>query len=77
MTEGEPRFRINAKQTAKNLWQFDATCENHEDTITVPLSEDDVANVEKVKLGVKLLSIIKEAEKAFREDNKKLVSDIE
>lgn len=77
MTEGESRFRINAKQTAKGLWQFDATCENSSDKVSLPLSAEDVGNVKTVELGVKLLSIIKEAEKAFRDDGRHLVGDIE
>ena len=77
MTEGEPRFRVAIKQTAKNLWQLDATIENNSRTITLPLSSEDVANVESRELGVELLNMIKETEKAFRDDGRNLVSDIE
>ena len=77
MNDGEPRFRIAVKQTAKNLWQIDATIENNSRTITIPLSYKDVAKVEDRNLGVELLNMIKDAEDAFRKDNRSLVSDIE
>jgi len=77
LTEGEPRFRVAVKQTAKNLWQLDATIEHNSRTIEVPLSTEDVANTESRELGVELLNMIKETEKVFREDKRNLVSDIE
>ena len=77
MAEGEPRFRIAAKQSTKNLWAIDGTVEHNSRTISKPLSYEDVANVEDREIGVELLEMIKETEKAFREDNRKLVSDIE
>ena len=76
MNDGEPRFRIAVKQTAKNLWQLDATIEHNSRTISKPLSYQDVANTEDRELGVELLEMIKETEKAFREDNRVLVSDL-
>ena len=77
MADGEPRFRVAAKQTAKNLWQLDATIEYDSRTITIPLSVEDVAKVEDRKLGVELLNMIKDAEKAFRDDNRRLISDLD
>jgi len=77
LTDGEPRFRVAAKQTAKNLWQIDATIEHNSRTIEVPLSVEDVAKTESRALGVELLNMIKETEKAFRDDSRNLVSDIE
>ena len=77
MTDGEPRFRVAAKQTAKNLWQLDGTIENNSRTITKPLSYEDVAKVEDRDLGVELLEMIKSTEDAFRKDGRNLVSDIE
>ena len=75
--EGEPRFRVAVKQTVKNLWQLDATIEHNSRTISKPLSYEDVAKVEDRELGVELLEMIKETEKAFRDDGRNLVSDIE
>ena len=75
--DNKPRFRIAVKQTAKNLWQLDATIEHNSRTITKPLNIDDVLDQEDRDLGVELLNMIKETEKAFREDNRNLVSDIE
>ena len=77
MTEGEPRFRVAAKQTAKNLWQIDGTVENNSRTITKPLSYQDVADVADRQIGVELLEMIKTTEEAFRDDGRQLVSDIE
>ena len=77
MTDGEPRFRIAAKQTAKNLWQLDGTIEHNSKTMSKPLSYEDVANRESRALGVELLEMIKETEKAFRDDGRNLVSDID
>ena len=77
MNDGEPRFRIAVKQSAKNLWQLDATIENNSKTISKPLSYEDVAKVEDRDLGVELLEMIKSTEDAFRKDGRHLVSDIE
>ena len=72
MDTTEPRFRICAKQTAKNLWQLDATVEYKSDKI----SKDDLDDVGASEpLGLRLLSMIKETEKAFREDGRKFVGD--
>lgn len=76
MTDGEPRFRIAAKQTAKNLWQLDGTIEHKSRTIEIPLSAEDVGNTDSRALGVELLNMIKDTEKAFRDDKRNLVSDI-
>jgi len=70
----QPRIRLNAKQTAKNLWQIDATVEYHEEVIKVS-NEDDAAVVTEVSLGQKLLEQVKSIEKAFRDDGRKLVGD--
>ena len=75
MTEGEPRFRINAKQTAKGLWQFDGTVEHHDDKWTTQ-NIKDTADPKIATLGLKLLSMIQEAEEVFKADGRKLVSDI-
>jgi len=68
----KPRFRINAHQSAKGAWQFDATVEYHSDQITAGDLKDTGATT---TLGLKLLSLIKETEKAFRDDNRKIVEN--
>jgi len=70
MTEVEPRYRIAAKQTAKNIWQLDATAEAGHEEITIPLSEKVVGNNKKVKLGWKSLQFIKDTEESFRNDDR-------
>lgn len=77
MTEGEPRIRGLAKQTAKNLWYFECTGEINGMEITVPLSTEDVGDIKKVHVGQMILEEIKIMEQAFRDDGRKLVSDIE
>ncbi len=72
--DNSPRIRLNAKQTAKGLWQFDVTVEYHEEILKVA-NEDDAANITNITLGEKLLEQVKSAEKAFRDDGRKLVSD--
>ena len=71
----EPRFRISAKQTAKNFWQLDATVEYKSDKIKVSTNPDDSAVTVNNSLGLQLLSLIKETEKEFRADGRKLVGD--
>lgn len=74
----EPRYRINAKQTAKNRWYFDATIEYGSDKIELTSGGTlDVADIKMGTLGMKLLSMIKEAEKAFKDDKRALVTDME
>ena len=71
--QSEPRFRLAAKQTAKNLWQLDGTIEYKSDKIAMSSDGEDVAA--QTTLGLRLLSMIKEAEKAFKEDGRNMVSD--
>jgi len=68
-----PRFRINAKQTAKNFWQLDATLEYKSDKIALPPKVGQDTEVQS--LGLRLLSCIKEVEKEFRADGRKIVGD--
>ena len=75
MIETPSRYRLSAKQTAKNLWQIEATIENGEYTINRTVTPGDAADIANEPLGVILLSIIKEAEKAFRADGRKMVGD--
>ena len=72
----EPRFRVSAKQTAKNYWQLDATAE-YKDTHMKRSANDptEIGKEEDVTLALQLLSVIKDTEKAFREDGRKIVGD--
>ena len=71
----EPRFRISAKQTAKNYWQIDATAEYKSDKITIKETQEGKIEPVKGPLGLRLLSLIKETEKEFRADGRKIVGD--
>ena len=71
----EPRFRISAKQTAKNFWHLDATLEYKSDKIEISPDDNDTGDTVKNTLGLQLLSLIKETEKEFRADGRKLVGD--
>ena len=69
----EPRFRISVKQTAKNLWQVDATLEYKSDKISLEALAGQDTKMQS--LGLRLLSMIKETEKEFRADGRKIVGD--
>ncbi len=71
----EPRFRISSKQTAKNLWYFDATVEYKSDKIKRSSNPKDRGDEITEPLGLRLLSLIKETENQYRLDGRKLVSD--
>jgi len=66
----QPRFRINAKQSAKGIWQFDGTVEYKSDKIERSTSEADAGEIVTEPLGLRLLSMIKETEKAFSDDGR-------
>lgn len=71
----DPRFRISAKQTAKNFWQIDATVEFKSDKIKRSTNPNDQGDEVTETLGLRLLSLIKETEKEFRADNRKIIGD--
>ena len=71
----EKRFRLNASQTAKGLWQLDCTIELSEDHVTIS-PDTDKGDVKSIPLGEKLLLIIQETEKAFKTDGRKLVGEL-
>ena len=75
MSYSEPRYRISAKQTAKNFWQIDATVEFGKDKILTIINPDDEGETENQPIGLRLLQIIKETEDAFRKDGRKIVGD--
>lgn len=72
----ETRFRINAKQTAKNEWYFDCTLEMGTDFFTVEDSKD-LANSKEQFIGEKLLETINKTMQLFKNDGKKLVGENE
>ena len=71
----EPRFRISAKQTAKNFWQLDETVEYKSDKMRMSVDPKDSAVTVETTLGLRLLSLIKETEIEFRKDGRKIVGD--
>ena len=71
----EPRFRINAKQTAKNFWQIDATVEYKSDKIKMEVNPKDPGETVTTTIGLRLLSLIKETENEFRKDKRRIVGD--
>ena len=73
----DPRFRISAKQTAKNFWQIDATVEFKSDKIKRSTNPNDTGDEVTETLGLRLLSLIKETEKEFRADNRRIIGDPE
>ena len=75
MIETPSRYRLSAKQTAKDRWQLEGTIENADYVLKRTVTPGDAADVANEPLGVILLSIIKEAEKAFRADGRKMVGD--
>lgn len=75
MTPDEPRFRVSAKQTAKNYWQLDGTVEYKKEVIEISTNPNDTGSTTFNTLGLRLLSIIKETEKAFRADDRKMAGD--
>ena len=75
MIETPSRYRLSAKQTAKNLWQLEGTVENADYVLKRTVTPGDAADVVKDPMGLRLLSMIKEAEKAFRADGRRMVGD--
>lgn len=71
----EPRFRINASQSVKNIWTFNATVEYKSDKIEISTDPKDSGKTVNNTLGLQLLSLIKETEKVFKEDGRTLASD--
>ena len=60
MDEPRERVRINAKQSAKGAWQFEATF------------EDEALNVDIDTAATKLLEAVKAAEEKFAADGKEI-----
>ena len=70
------RFRINTKQTTKDLWTIDATIEYKSDKITRSLNPDDPADVIVESLGARLWSLIHEAVKEGHKEGKIFPQDL-
>lgn len=62
----ENRIRVNAKSTSKGIWSLD---------VTVEYSKVIVSGEEISGADVNVLSIIKEQEKQFKADGRKLAGD--
>lgn len=63
MEEPRERVRINAKQTSKGAWYFEAT------------SEDEATTVDVDNVAAKLLDAVRAAETKFKAAGKMLVGD--
>jgi len=70
-----PRYRISAKQTAKNLWHLDATAEYDDIRIKVSNDPEDQGNVTDTDLGLMLLNLITKTEQHFRAGGRTMVGD--
>lgn len=57
----EKRIRVNAKSTAKGVWTLD---------VTVEVNGEEVSGAD-----ADVLAIIKEKEKEFQEDNRKMAGE--
>ncbi len=77
MLDDKPRLRISAKQTAKNMWQLDATVEFGEDHFTISDNPEDLGDEKKISLARKLGDLLKDMERELRKDGKKIVGDAE
>jgi len=77
LLDDKPRLRISAKQTAKNLWQLDATVEFNEDHFLVSDNPDDIGDEKKLSLARKLADLLKDMEKELKADGKKIIGDEE
>lgn len=75
LLETNPRYRINASQSAGNIWTFNATAEDKDVKVRMSNNPDDTGDVAWESLGLKLLSLIVETEKVFRDDGRLLASD--
>jgi len=75
LTPEEPRFRVSAKQSTKNLWTIDGTVEYKKEVIEISISSNDPGDTVSNTLGLRLLSIIKETEKVFRADGRRMAGD--
>ena len=66
------RYRLNAKQTAKGVWQLDITVEREILEATRSLDKTDAGNVETETMGDTLLRIIHDAEAKLVLANKEI-----
>lgn len=75
LIETNPRYRINATQSSGNIWTFNATAEDKDTKVRMTNNPEDPGDTAWEPLGLKLLSLIVETEKVFREDGRILASD--
>ena len=69
------RYRLNAKQSVKDVWTLDCTIEYKQDEIVKSADRNDMAVVKRTALGAKILAIIKETETVFRLDGRVMAGD--
>ena len=71
-----PTFKIKCKQTTKGVHSLECTVENTSDKMPKAVTVDDSGDVKFEPLGMRLLSMMQEAEHALRQDGRILAVDI-
>ncbi|MCY4489989.1 MAG: hypothetical protein OXC46_00825 [Thaumarchaeota archaeon] len=69
---GESRYRLNAKQSAKGIWQLDITVERETTEAKRSLDQHDVGNTETETMADTMIRIIKDAEVKFANAEKQI-----
>ena len=71
----ETRYRVNAKSTTKGIWTLDVTVELPDSSLNRNIDESNSDIMEKNTIGEELLRIIKNTERAFVADGRRLAGD--
>ena len=75
LNETSPRYRLNATQSANNVWSFNATGEDKDIHVRMSNDPEDLGTVAHEPIGLKVLTMIKEAEDIWRDDGRLVASD--
>jgi len=75
LNETSPRYRLNATQSSNNIWTFNATGEDKDIHVRMSNDPEDEGKVAHEPLGLKVLTMIKEAEDIWRDDGRLVASD--
>ncbi|MCY4491495.1 MAG: hypothetical protein OXC46_08550 [Thaumarchaeota archaeon] len=67
------RYRLNAKQSAKGIWQLDITVEREVVEANRSLDPKDAGNVKPETMGDTMIRIIRDAEVKFANAGKQIV----
>ena len=74
---GESRYRLNAKQSAKGIWQLDITVERETTEAKHSLDQHDAGNTVTETMADTMLRIIKDAEIKFANNGKQIAQSQE